>query len=388
MATRLRKLARKLGRSPDEVLGLLHRMGYVRYKSGEDMVADPVIAKLQTAIKTGLRAQPVATTGDRRSAAGARQTGAEGPSLMDQLVPGVVPLGAAASTTQRAPQVPRPRPPAKRASEAAPPKASSSPAVPPPSTADSQTDLRLKWVRTEAALAEEQRLRAKLEAEVAELRAELEREQALRAEQEQRAQAIEARQQTRPTVREVFAARGLRGGDEMSRALAGLVSGRHVDDALLECAVDDPERLQQLLQSRLVLFDTEPAQGLAGVVGVGVSPDRSEVPSGRRLHSEVSALSEALLLWGHRRVRIVGAPPMWHGWLRTQLDARLDLRFEPLRVDAEPRLDAVDVLWCWDVSAPPSLREAWAADVRCVAVAKSPEVGSALSALSERLRDA
>ena len=45
MAIRVRKLAKELGRSAGEVLGLLHHLGFRRYTKPDDMVNDAIASK-------------------------------------------------------------------------------------------------------------------------------------------------------------------------------------------------------------------------------------------------------------------------------------------------------------------------------------------------------
>jgi len=118
------------------------------------------------------------------------------------------------------------------------------------------------------------------------------------------------------------------------------------------------------------------------VVGVGVSPDRAEVACGRTLDGLAQEVSEGLLLWGHRQVLVVGADRVWHGWLRTHLDSRLDVRFEPLRNGrCEFDLEAIDVLWCWSPGVSDEVQTQWKERVQCLAVASESNVLSALSGL-------
>lgn len=386
MATRLRKLARKLGRSPDEVLGLLHRLGYVRYKSGEDMVADPVITKLHAALKSGMRAQPVPTTANRRAMPPTAQSGSNAAGLMGQLVPGVTPLG------ERAEGAVRTRP--VDASDPLPPTRAPRAAVsePMPQGGEGSEDpsgaaMRLEWMRAKTALADEQRRRALVEEQCAALNAELKALQALREQEKQSAEERRREAGSALTLRDALAQRGLRGADEMSRAVSGLVAGRHLEGALLDCVLSDDSVMLEVLSSKLMLFDTEPVQGLNGSVGVGVSPDRAEMGSGRALNTLAQEVSEGLLLWGHRQVLVVGADRVWHGWMRTRMDSRLDVRFEPLRNGRlELDLVGIDVLWCWSSEVTDEVQAEWNEQVRCLSVAAESNVLSALSGLVSVLK--
>ena len=52
MALRVRKLARELERSPEDVLLLLKDLGYERYRTPDDLLADDVVARARKAART------------------------------------------------------------------------------------------------------------------------------------------------------------------------------------------------------------------------------------------------------------------------------------------------------------------------------------------------
>lgn len=60
---RIRKLAKRLERSPEEVFEALHRLGETRYKNPDDTLPDDVVSRVEKAIKSMPRAQkPVKVT--------------------------------------------------------------------------------------------------------------------------------------------------------------------------------------------------------------------------------------------------------------------------------------------------------------------------------------
>ena len=47
MAIRVRKLAKELNRSPTEVLGVLHAIGFTRFRNVNDMLSDQIVSRLK-----------------------------------------------------------------------------------------------------------------------------------------------------------------------------------------------------------------------------------------------------------------------------------------------------------------------------------------------------
>lgn len=330
MAVRVRKLARQLKRTPAEVLGLLHAIGYSRYRSSEDMVSDAAVAKAREAVRKGVRAAPVTPEGVRK----APKKASSGPGrsdLMAQLVPGVVRQG----------QPPRP---------ASKPKPPPKPSATPP--------------RAEAPAAPPRVDRSEIEAAHAEIRVLKEQNAALRSDLAARdAQITElsAAPDEPSGLEAALQARGLLGQDEHARALAGLAQARLLDPALLSVA--DASAFGRLLTDRLVLFGGDVPDALTGVVGVSVALDRADMPGASALARLGEKVGEQLMLHGLRRVRAIGVPPRWHGMLRSGIDTRIELSIEPggERDEARARRDALgaDVVWLWGVGGDDGARDAW-----------------------------
>lgn len=100
MAIRVRKLAKELDRSPTEVLGLLHAIGFEKYRSAEDQVPDPTVQHVRDAIRSGVRPLSVVLHESTRHAEPVRPQVGRG-DVMATLVPGVVPVGGAARPVPR-----------------------------------------------------------------------------------------------------------------------------------------------------------------------------------------------------------------------------------------------------------------------------------------------
>ena len=102
MAIRLAKLARQLKRPAIEVLGLLHAIGYERYRSSNDQVSDAAVARLEKAIRDGvqpLQLEVATRPSPTRQRQSTSQQGASAPDMMSALMPGVTPLRKATNAT-------------------------------------------------------------------------------------------------------------------------------------------------------------------------------------------------------------------------------------------------------------------------------------------------
>lgn len=324
MAIRVRKLAKELQQSPAQVLGLLHHLGYTRYKSDQDMVGGAALSKLRAAARKGIRADPVAP-GPTKKTRAAAATPVSG--LMDQLVPGVVQQGhshAADGASGRSDKARRKLEQARAA-------------------VDSEREQVEKAQRsvdaTRSAL--EQRQRA-LDAR----KTELEREQAdLEVERETLHAA------SPESLAGILSARGLRGFDEQERALAALATRRALGTVLTTLIASDPQRMARILRDKLVLVDGDIGSGFPGLVAVAVSSDRAEVPSPVALAKQLDWIGEQLLLNGLKRLLIIGGSPRWQGLIRAGIDDRIDVVFtlhgRRSEAQAEADVAAYDVIVRW-----------------------------------------
>ena len=303
MAIRVRKLAKEVRRSPGEVLGLLHHLGYVNYKRPDDMVADTPADKLRKAVKRGVVAPPLSVAERARPSALLSSMPA-GEDLMAQLVPGVIRKGQGS-----APVVPASRPSAPAA-----PAAPAPTPLPDPGLAQ--------------AVAELSTARDALTARVSHL------ETQLAEAHEAAAAAVAALDGVRSVpvegvpVGELVEARGLRGRDEGLRAIEALLAARG-GQGLLSARLDAAgvAELQRELQG-LMLLDGPPPSELT-VPAIAVSDDRAEAPGGPTLDRQLHDLSEHMLLSGWRRLALVGVPTRWHEAIGQRLDRRVEVSFRP-----------------------------------------------------------
>lgn len=416
MAVRVRKLARELKRTPWEVLGLLHALGFSRYRSPEDMLPDTTIARLRQGISQGVVARPFRPETPMLEAPPERAPAAreEAVDPMAMLVPGVVrQADRGASRSSRAAAPPRPvRPPPRL--EIVPPE--------PPEEEEDEADaydMRALDVEAERLASLDRRLaseRAVLESrriglerdqqrlaeERAALQAEREGLEALReaidleraaaeaerlAVEQERQRQIEAAVSTGTPLQELMEARGLRGLDEAERAVAALATGRSLRDILWCLDVRSPELVERVLAQRLLLVGENPPESLPRTFArVRVSPERADVPDAADLERELRRVSELLMLNGLRRLAIVGGRAHWQRLIRDGFDPRIELAFLPdgSALSRELREGRVDALVLWGtgvatgVEAPPQVR---------VIRVDPPELGALFRAMVAALAD-
>lgn len=425
MAIRVRKLGRELRRSSSEILGILHAIGYERYRSAEDMLPDAMVERVRRAVRDGVRPVP------RESPAAPRKRPTVRPEeptdIMEQLVPGVRPVGRSADyearrlAARRAAQdldmerlgregVPTPsEPPAPVRVEA--------PAVPrPPQVHEDQRRLALT-LQSERRRREEERQGREAERRAAEVaRAEAtrlklsvfdlqERLSRLVAEHEQlaaerddvaRQLAVEraAREadaaqatsrQAQHRLLDLFQERGVRGRDEAERALAGLAAGRILHDHLGELEVASPERWRALLQQRIVLTAGDASEILPStVVGVTVARERAELGSSADIQRAVRRAGELLMLNGLRRVLVIGGRPLWLRLFFEGIDSRLELRTVP-NATVLTGVEAPQAVIVWGSQVEPTLLERYRADRAVVVECDSTALTSLLRSLDRQL---
>ncbi|MCB9671977.1 MAG: hypothetical protein H6736_13070 [Alphaproteobacteria bacterium] len=334
MAIRVRKLAKRLGRTPVEVLGVLHAIGIDRYRSPEDMLSDVIEQKLVHALKTGVKPVRFEPEAVRREATQREPEAA--PGLFRDVKRTTDPRYETLDDARQPAAPQRPPPPVVQ------------PQVEPQSRPEPVVAPAAPRVDPDVLAAEREALRAEREA-LAAAREALQAERAL-------LEAARSRAPEPTPLAEVLAGRGLMGADESERAIRALAESRRIAEVLPYLRVEDAEGLHRYLRDVLLLVDGKPPEGVSGAM-VSVSPDRSEVPGAAEWRRLTGKVSEALMLLGARRVLVVGGPVRMHRLLANAFDPRIEVRFRPTDrvhpVDAEAdvgRTDAV-VLWCVDVDA-------------------------------------
>ena len=316
MAIRVRKLAKQVRRSPGEVLGLLHHLGYRNYTRVDDMVADTPSEKLRKAVRQGQSA-PALAVEDRRVTEAVSSAREASSDLMAQLVPGVVRQGGEAPSSP---------PPAR-------PQTVESGRVPRPPASASPPDAAVRegWDAERARWAAE---RTRWQGELDELR---ERCASLQASLD----AVREVPMEGLSLGDLLQERGLLGTDEALRGLDALLAFR-TGEAMLQARLAPAAavRFQQTLHD-LVLLDSAPPEELS-VPAVVVAADRAEAPGGPTLDGLLRDLSEHMLLSGWRRLALVGIAPRWHEVVRARLDHRVDVSFQPAGEWSAAQVAALD----------------------------------------------
>lgn len=385
MAVRIRKLAKELSRSSTDLIGVLHALGFQRYRSPDDMLPDSAESKLRQGLAAGVR--PVAVDVDEVPVPSPLERLSKEADLMAQLVPGVV-----RQRDKRAPPAPARRAVGHSSGavpvvEPPPPP----PPAPPPVVEETGRSLTTEREALDSLRRKLDSERAVLEAERARLVAEAGRVQArgraleaettalgdLRAALDQEREALAAERHALATLhatqaagarplQELLEERGLRGADEFERALIALAHARLLRDVMWTIRLDPPDPLKRVLDDRLVLGAGEPHPALArGNAFVTVAPSRAEVPDPGTLHRLLDQLGERLLLFGCRRVRVVGGAPRWQRLLREGVDPRIELAFAPPSPRdenlAREDVSAADCVVLWNVEASPAARAIYGA---------------------------
>lgn len=395
MATRVRKLARELRRTPAEVLGLLHELGYVRYRTTEDQVSDLVASRVREAVRQGVQAAPVqpVPVGGREAV---RPESRESADWMGKLVPGVVRRKLeeheirGVDARQASVQPPRGaerRDSTPRHGEGAGVVQGAVQAESTPQPVVERARLEVERAQLEAARTELLDAQAQLErarAELADARQQVEQMRMDLEEERIELEAVRARADHVGTpLVELLEERGLRGADEQQRALAALASGRHLSVLLGELHVLNPGRARRVLDDRLVLVGGAIPEALQGVGAITVAPDRAELPDARELERLLAEIGEQLLLLGLRRLVVVNAAPRWRRLLRDGLDARIDLAFFPAPGPEPEQMGRLDALALWRVSVPASR---WSDSIKLVVEVSEPSFYGFLLRLRDRLR--
>jgi hypothetical protein len=396
VAIRLRKLARQLDRSPEELVALLSSLGFDKYRSADDMIPEPTADAIRDAWRGAVRAAPAPVLPRRPVPAPSND-------LMGRLVPGVARIDAPRTASPPAPTSASPPPAASAAAVTGRATSPSPPAAPPP-----DPDVAALRAALDAERAALVRARATVDAEreaVATVRSELEDERR-RLSDERRAVEHE-----RGRLREVelrlahrseddqgavalpflLARRGLRGADEFERAIGALAQRGQLRHVLESLRCDQPERLADLLAQRLILVGGEAPDGLPALLAaVAVAPDRADLPGKVHLDRALSRFGEILLLHGLRRVVIVGGRPAWHKVLRDGLDPRVELRFPVPKIrtaqDAAADVDRSDLVVLWDVDVEPDAAPVYAESRGWIVRVNGDHVLTLLTLVEEALR--
>ena len=323
---RIRKLAKELKLTEQEVFSLLHGMGHARYINAEQMLPTEIVEQVR---KRGPPAAPKVPAWRPPEAREIRDL--DRPTKAPPTKAGRPQPVQAAPATSAAPAAP--------AAPAKPTVAKPEPVPVSASTAEI-TGLRGLLHTTESDLVACRERITALDAELAS--SENHRRALLRA------LAVASVREPRQSVREAFLRRGLLGDDEIAHALRAWGDAHRLHELLEPLHVASPEVFQSLLDERMLLIG--PGEDCpAGIVPVVVGPERSERCTATAVRTALARLSTALLINSKKRIVVHGGGAAWQREFKQGLDPRIELRFYPhLSRGPLPDTGASDVVVLWD----------------------------------------
>ncbi len=392
----IRKLARRLGRSPEDLVRTLGAMGHSRFASADDVLPGELAERLVARVHA--------------PKAPARAPADDFESLMRS--EGVTRLGTSKSARKPMARKPPPAAAPRRAAVAsrtdrANPHAAQRKAAPAPEYARELEQVlngtrdRLRNLEHELASVQDQQHAEAVDHEgrVRQLEHQLAAEHRARLGAEARAHEAEGQLAARdadaarvPSLRELLAERGLMGEDEEAEALIAVLRSRRLGVLASSLVPSDLARLRRLLVERVVLHCGRkgcPVPG--GMAPVVVAEARCEVCAGSNMARGFARLSEALMLNGLRRITIVGGTVGYHRHIRQGIDERIEVKLvegtrRRTRRQADRDVDGSQLVVVWggslDDAAVHSLYGA--ADVRVLRV-EQRSMGGLLQELTEAL---
>ncbi len=378
---RIRKLAKRLGRKPEEIIEILHNLGETRYKSPADMLSAEVTLKVERALSlAGLVKEPPRKRVDhepeptappepppmprflKERLEAARSEAAEPAEGTDRGIEPPEPAGPEADgpaeqdeaeqapaeqdEAEQAPAEVEPSPELEQGGNQEPPKEPNEPEdEPPPDPEALRERIRtleeeLHKVREEAQeakalqqlaidrLAPAEMKAHKLEEELADLKDLFQREKNTLEQQINRLEA-EARKVQVTDLAEVLEARGLQGPEEFGRLLHTLLSSKLQLKFLEFLKVVEAQRFLRTLKQTVVLTSGEPSLELPeGKIPFPVQPaSRCEIAG----DAQIVKLAEKLVLACRdakvKRLLVVGGTPWQRDELLKALAGRIDVRW-------------------------------------------------------------
>jgi hypothetical protein len=328
MGMRVRKAAKVLDCSPEDVIGLLLALGITRYKTTQDQLSDRIVTRLQEAVRSGLK--PVQTVvKEHRKKNKTPPPLVVGSSVMDSLM---------------------------RAEEAA---EVADPTVPAPQTPDALIDVkRAQDGNFQVELRELAHQKALLEQD-RQVLAEQKRLHAAQVQQavQDKSAATPPKVVTRPTtLGSLLEERGLTTLDQWDAALVALGKGQLLAPLVETLASSEPQKFRRLFADKLLLVEGSPPTRIPpGMVTVQVPVGQGELPDGEFLERGLEALGERFLLHGMRRVVVCGGSHIGWWYLKEAMDARVLLEVSERLPIGKISADLV-ILWGYKLSDEERIR--------------------------------
>lgn len=311
MGMRVRKAAKVLDCSPEDVIGLLLALGITRYKTTQDQLSDRIVTRLQEAVRSGLK--PVQTVvKEQRKKNKPPSPLVVGSSVMDGLM---------------------------RASEEA-----ELPGLPTDEgVQDGNFQVELRELAHQKALLEQGR-------EVLAEQKRLHAEQIQQAVQDKPV-ATPPKAVTQPTtLGSLLEERGLTTLDQWDAALVALGKGRMLAPLVETLVSSEPQKFRRLFADKLLLVEgLPPTRVPPGMVTVQVPVGQGELPDGEILERGLEGLGERFLLHGMRRVVVCGGSHIGWWYLKDSMDPRVLLEVADRLPVGKISADLV-ILWGYKLS--------------------------------------
>ena len=292
MAIRVRKLAKELNRSPTEVLGVLHAIGFTRFRNVNDMLSDQIVSRLKKAIRNHVEPVSIQTA----STAVRANQGSE-PSHKEQVY-SESDLDLTLSQLLGESSV----------------EEEVAPTEQPVNSTAAVTE------KHEALLGEIQRLTLENERLEALFKRAIVDLDALKEREEKRIQTMESFTELGSVLRD----RGLESERELGAGIQAIAHLKPVEQWLSHLYVKEGAGFSDWVAEKVCLVSSDsPSLVADGFAPVVVPIDRAEQLGDAALQQAVHELSELFLLFGLRRVLIIGDMELYSRPLRQHMDARI-----------------------------------------------------------------
>ncbi|MEL6349262.1 MAG: hypothetical protein AAFV53_39540 [Myxococcota bacterium] len=195
-----------------------------------------------------------------------------------------------------------------------------------------------------------------------------------------------------PRLEDVLEQRGIKGADEATFLIRGLLETRQLGDLLVRLQTDDPAALLHWLEDRVVLLcDAHHEMAPGGRSPLKVPKKRCEVCGGSDIKWAVRLFLDACLLNGMTRVSIVGGTPKHHRMLRGIVQHKgLHLQLAPTLSNRTPSqvrsdLENSDVVILWMRGEPAELAAQYQNGPTRVIVTEQGSLATLLVEVAERI---
>ena len=196
-----------------------------------------------------------------------------------------------------------------------------------------------------------------------------------------------------PQLEEVLEQRGLKGPDEATFLIRGLLETRQLRGLLEHLQTEDPTSLRTWLEDRVALLcEKHMPMVPSGRTPLSVTPNRCEVCGGSELKRAIRAFMDATLINGLTRISIVGGSAKHHRMLRELVSHRaLHLQFAPnlaSRTASQARSDLnnSDLVIVWTRGELPEHVARYSGGTARLVVTEQGSIAQMLADAAERLQ--